>query len=611
MTRWLLRALLLGLAALHGACGLIAPKPEASASGAAAASAGPPPLKLQVDAPSFLKALLEQHLDLARLAAMRSDETLDDTEWARLIAATPAQARELLQTEGFFEAEVKVQREPGSPPTVRVSVTPGPRIEVRALDVSLGGTLGERLAAGDPAAQALLAQVKSAGPLHEGSVFRNPDWSDTKLQMLARLRAAGHAAATLRHSQADIDVPSRGARLAVELDGGPLFLAGALHVEGLKQHDEQTVRRLASFGPGTPLTEALLLDYQERLLKSNLFETATVTFDADPAQASGATVQVRVSELPLQQATLGAGYSGNTGPRASAEHTHRRPFGWPITSYNKLEWGRDAQNLTTDLYSHPGEDFSRKLLGVQIERVRGDEDVVLSQRLRLGRSTDTPQAERLYFGEMLRSRQTLNASGEVVDARAVSANAHLVLRRLDSALLPTRGFSLSVQLGAGQANSNVGERGPFGRVYGRLTTYWPLGSQWYGTARIEAGQIIKRDAVIVPDALGFRAGGDDSVRGYAYRTLAPERDGHIVSGNVLLTGSAELARPISDRLPSVWGAVFVDAGRAADSWQDYKPAWGYGVGVRWRSPIGPLRADLAWGDEVRRLRLHLSVGITF
>jgi translocation and assembly module TamA len=60
-----------------------------------------------------------------------------------------------------------------------------------------------------------------------------------------------------------------------------------------------------------------------------------------------------------------------------------------------------------------------------------------------------------------------------------------------------------------------------------------------------------------------------------------------------------------------YGAVFLDAGDAADRWQDWKPAWGAGVGVRWRSPIGPVSLDLAWGDEVRRLRFHLSVGYAF
>jgi translocation and assembly module TamA len=188
---------------------------------------------------------------------------------------------------------------------------------------------------------------------------------------------------------------------------------------------------------------------------------------------------------------------------------------------------------------------------------------------------------------------------------------HLVLRRLDSVLLPTQGYSLALQYGGDQARSNTGQSGPFGRLYGRATLYWPLGLQWYGSARAEAGQVIKRDAVVVPDALGFRAGGDESVRGYGYRELAPQRDGHIVSGNVLLTGSVELARPIVASLPSVWGAVFVDAGRAAERWQGLKPALGYGVGVRWRSPIGPLRADLAYGQDLRKVRLHLSVGVNF
>src|SRR6185369_5238950 len=117
------------------------------------------------------------------------------------------------------------------------------------------------------------------------------------------------------------------------------------------------------------------------------------------------------------------------------------------------------------------------------------------------------------------------------DARAYSGNVHFVLRALDSVLLPTKGYSLSLQLGAGQARSNAGESGPFARLYGRLTAYWPLGAQWYGTARVEAAQIVKHEAVLVPDALGFRAGGDESVRGYAYRSLAPLRNGSIIGGD--------------------------------------------------------------------------------
>ena len=89
------------------------------------------------------------------------------------------------------------------------------------------------------------------------------------------------------------------------------------------------------------------------------------------------------------------------------------------------------------------------------------------------------------------------------------------------------------------------------------------------------------------------------------------RDGAVVGGPVIATGTAELMWPISSRLRDWYGAVFVDAGHAARRWADWKPVVGYGAGVRWRSPIGPLRADIAYGDEVKRFRLHLSVGVTF
>jgi translocation and assembly module TamA len=88
-------------------------------------------------------------------------------------------------------------------------------------------------------------------------------------------------------------------------------------------------------------------------------------------------------------------------------------------------------------------------------------------------------------------------------------------------------------------------------------------------------------------------------------------DGTLTGGKYLMTASAEIARPITAALPSVWWAAFIDGGRAADELRDLKPALGYGLGVRWRSPVGPLKLDWAWGREVGHARLHLSVGITF
>jgi len=115
--------------------------------------------------------------------------------------------------------------------------------------------------------------------------------------------------------------------------------------------------------------------------------------------------------------------------------------------------------------------------------------------------------------------------------------------------------------------------------------------------------------ISVPDTLLFRAGGDESVRGYDYRTLGPTKNGAVTSGRSLLTGTLEIARPIWLSRPAYWWAAFIDAGNAANSFGDLRPVLGYGVGLRWRSPVGPLRFDVAYGQEVQQVRLHVSVGI--
>lgn len=576
--------------------------PEASAASADGT-------RLEIDAPAALRALLQRNLDLAKLSALGAQVNLDETEWVRLVAAAPAQARELLQTEGYFAAEVRVRRDPGPPQVVHVSVTPGPQVRVHEVTLAVQGALRERTDAGDEDAREQIQALHAWWPLPPGGTFRNADWSAAKAAALARLRAAGYASASIASSAAQVQVDNQQVLLSLTLDSGPLFLAGPLRIDGLVEHDEAVVRNLAGFDAGAALTEALLFDYQDRLRKSGLFDTTVVTFDNDPAVAASSPVHVQVHELPLQSLTVGVGISANTGPRTTLEHTHRRVFGHGATMHNKIEWGRDRQAWEGEISTHPGEKFYRNLLGGQVERLQTNIDQVLSQRLRLGRTQDTQRIERLYFVGLDRSVQTTFSARN--EARALSVQYHGVWRDLDSVILPTRGISISGQGGVGWATSNYADSGAFTRAYGRITGYLPLGVSWYSSARLEAGQIFKRDAVALPDALAFRAGGDESVRGYDYRTLAPtDASGAIKGGNVLATASVELARPFAS-YPSLWGAVFVDAGRAADSWNGFKPALGYGVGLRWRSPVGPLRIDLAYGEELHRVRLHLSVGIAF
>lgn len=609
--RWLGPALLVAAALAGSGCALLSGPNPAKADPVAAA--GPAALEIEIEAPPELRLLLERHLDLARLATVARGERLGDSELSRLIDAAPAQARELLQTEGYFEPEMRIQRRlpetPDGPPRLRLQLTPGPRTVVSRVDLQLSADWAEAAQAGRTDAMQALQGLRQHWPLKIGAPFRNPAWADAKTDSLARLRASGHLAASWAFTQAEIDPDQRQARLSLTADPGPLFVSGELRVEGLRLHDRETVGHLANFGPGTPLTETLVLDFQDRLQKSGLFERATVSVEATPEQAAAAPVSVQVEEAPRQQLVLGVGVSANTGPRATVEHIDRRLFGNAATSRNKVEWGGARQAWDGEISTHPGPKLYRWLAGGTIERLKTDSDVVLTQRLRAGRVQDSPQIERFQFIEVDRSARKTDT--EDSSSVAVSANHHWAWRDVDNPVLPTRGLTASLQTGLGQARDSTGLNGGFGRAWGRVTGYLPLGAKWYAQARLEAGQVLAPAGLDVPDTLRFRAGGDDSVRGYAYRSLGPSSGGTVDSGKVILTTSVELARPLSDSLPQFWGAVFVDAGQAADRFSDLRPVVGAGVGLRWRSPVGPLRLDWAYGEAVRKSRLHFSVGISF
>ena len=606
------------------ACALLAacssPKPPGAGKDAGAAAA---PVaeravyRVEVVADGELRALLLNYLDLARFQNAPETESMTPAELARLAAAAPAQARTLLETEGYFNADVKIETATGSDglPLLRVRVDPGPRAQVVSLALHSTGALQEAAAARDADAQVQLAALQRDFALQPGQPFRQPVWSAAKDTTLAQLRAQGYPAAVWSETAARVDATDHSVELALEAASGPLFRLGALRVEGLQRYGEESVRRLATFRPGEPYSEKLLLDFQERLQKVGLFEGASVEVDPDPAGAAAAPVLVRVKELSLQQATVGVGYSANTGQRVTFEHVHRRPFGIEWAVKNKFELGRDLDSWQGELISHPLEGLYRNLVSGSAERLSGNGEVRTAWSARIGRTQDTPRIERLYFAEGTHVL-LVNATTGRSNTNAYSGNYHWILRDLDSVLLPTRGITLSAQAGAGYAFSSPAADGPFARAYGRFTWYRPLGAAWYATTRLEAGQVFTRADVGVPDTIQFRAGGDESVRGYGYRALGPNIVGPtgavtLGSGRVLLTASAELARPISPRLPAFWWAVFVDAGNAANLWSDLHPALGYGVGLRWRSPVGPLRLDLAYGREVHQFRVHLSVGIAF
>ena len=579
-----------------------------------------PQFRLQVDAPSDLSKLLLQHLDLARLQYAAEADALTRGEIDRLIGAASAQALSLLQTEGYFNPVVKVVRvEDGAePPLLRMTVTPGPRATIDRLTLEVQGGLYDEVDAGDVRAVALSNALQSEWALQPGTPFEQSAWDGAKNRVIATLRSNGYLSAQWSGTAAQVNADTNSVRLFLVADSGALFRVGTIRTAGLDRFDEQAVLPSAHELIGKPATEQTIRDVQDRLLNLGLFESVVIDVDATSADPGEAQALLALRELPLQQATFGVGYADDTGFQTTLEHTHRRIFDTRWTMHNKLLIGQEQLQWTGDLMSHLQEDGWRNLLAGQAERLDTNDERRYSWYARAGRTRDTLRIWRLVYAEY--TRALLETSAGDNDSEALSANYHWTWRNVDDLRTPTRGTLWSLQGGLGYARGTTTpadtrietvDTGPFARLYGRVQGYMPLGNSFYGSARLELGQVIVNETLSVPDTLLFRAGGDDSVRGYAYRSLGPEVNGAVISGNALLTASLQVARPIFADQPAFLWALFVDAGNASDGWNNMRPVLGYGVGLHWRSPVGPLRIDLAYGQEVQKFRLHFSVGVVF
>ena len=145
-------------------------------------------------------------------------------------------------------------------------------------------------------------------------------------------------------------------------------------------------------------------------------------------------------------------------------------------------------------------------------------------------------------------------------------------------------------------------------LYSRIKTqiYYPITNSTQLIARAELGLVSGKNSA--PEAFLFRAGGDQSVRGYSFQSLGIKEDDATVGGRILATSSVELVQWLTQQ----WGAaLFVDAGNVANEWGALKPVYGYGLGVRWKSPLGPIGADIAYGEAVDDYRLHFNIGVAF
>jgi translocation and assembly module TamA len=540
--------------------------------------------------------LLERHLDIQRHL---KDADLGEDEWLRLVSITPQQIRELLATEGYFSpriTDVTTTRE--GERLARFQIELGEPTLIERVDIRFQGAVVKD----NPQR---VERLRRQWGLKPGERFTQADWSDAKNALLRGLLVRDFPAAAITTSEARIEPDRQRAVLTVEVDSGPAFTFGELQIEGLQRYSPDMINSLNPIKPGDRYSQEKLNELQSRINETGYFSSVFPSIDANPAHPQNVPIKLNVAEKRRKEMGIGLGFSTDTGAGVQFKWLDRHFLQRDWRLQSQMELNRETGLLDTSLFLPIRANGWVPNFNTRFERTNTAGEI--NDKIRAGArmSTVSHIDERIYGLTFYADRQEL-PDGTVNHRKALMLGYSYTQRRLDNLIAPRRGHVVGIEIGAGP--HGVVNDANIVRVAARANWLKPYDRKWQIVLRGEAGQVLFADRKLVPSDLLFRTGGAQTVRGYGYNTLGVEEGGAIVGGRVMAVMSGELVYSITPQ----WGAaVFHDAGDAADKWSDFRFRHGTGVGARWRSPVGPVNIDVAYGHQTGEVHLHFSVGYVF
>lgn len=448
----------------------------------------------------------------------------------------------------------------------------------------------------------IVAEIRERRP-ETGSVLNHGTYEAFKRSALTLLSNRGFLAAEYTRSSVVVNETLTSAVIDIEIESGSRHRFGELsYTEGILEDD--ILRSYSTFEPGDYYDAGAISRLHERLRGSGFFSFVSVRSDRVD---TGLVVPVVVTLQPAKRHrfSAGAGYSTDTGPRGRVGYANRRLNSAGHRLEAELFLSPVDSKLTgTYRWPHVASRLSwfEGYTGYQQRRTDTSESDKTTVGLRWVRNRtdrwfETPYIDLTYedfevAGE--KSQSTLLIPGitwEATEGRA--------LRRIES------GWKASLDLRA--SHEGLFSDATFGQVRSSAKYVRSLGQASRLILRGEVGTTLGADPGELPATVRFFTGGDTSVRGYDYESIGPlNDDGDVIGGSNLSTFSVEIDRLVRED----WAvAVFADTGSAFnDSDADFKT--GVGIGVRWFSPFGPVRLDLAHplDDPDTNVRFHITLG---
>ncbi len=549
-----------------------------------------------LSAPDSIKEFLEKYFKFP------SEPFVDAAAEEIFLYRAQKEIKDLLATEGYFSPAISVlQQTQNNVAIPEIKIDPGTLTRIGNVSIIFEGEITRE----NINYQKRIEQLRATWPLKPGLPFRSSAWDKAKATLLSDVTQEEFAAAHMVSSQATVDPDNARADLSIIIDSGPAFYLGEIQITGLERYDPTLVTNLAPFKAGDIYRRDVLHLYQITLQKGLQFSSVSVSVTPDVAQHQSVPVQVMLTEAQSQRFAFGVGYSSNNGARGEINYRNHNFMdrAWNLTSMLRLEQKR--QTFFAGMDTLPDQNNVNYSLGASLQMTDIEKLKTIEEKVGITRNYQT-QKIKMYLSlnwhhENKRPAGAINQINEalVLDWR---------WRRqvVDDPVNIRRGDVTDLRVGGGSQLFLSDQ--DFVRTYAQHQTWWPVGKKDVFFLRAEVGYTFASSRFGIPQEYLFRAGGIQSLRGYDFRSIGVQEGNAIVGGLVMATGTAEYTHWLTQQ----WGAAaFADIGGAEDSWQKVHSFLGYGAGIRWRSPAGPIALDLARGHETGTLRVHFSMVAAF
>ncbi|MGY3568604.1 outer membrane protein assembly factor [Vibrio sp. SCSIO 43135] len=476
------------------------------------------------------------------------------------------------------------------------TVTPGEPVRIKLVDIVVTGE-----AENDDSFTNL---IKRSG-LKEGRRLNHGAYDALKSGMRNLALQRGYFNGQFEQSKLEVVPELNQAFVRLHYDSGKRFHFGETSVKG-SQIEEDRVQSLQPYKKGEPYLASKVGEYNQNLSNTDWFSSVFVEPDLE-SLGDDRELPMKVSLAPQAQNKIetGLGYSTDVGVRGTLKW--KKPWvnerGHSFDSSFSLS--APEQTITAG-YKIPLEDVLHEFYQVQygMKNVDNRDTKSLESNLSLERHWLVDDGwNKTVRVRYLIENYTQGLQDDV--GQFVLPGVSFTRTRVRGGAMPSWGDRQTLTFEYGDSAA-LSETRVF-RVLGGSSWIRSVGRNHRGLLRMEGGANITDEFTKLSPSLRFFAGGDNSLRGYGYESISPtDESGALTGAKYIFTSTLEYQYRVTGNW---WGAVFFDAGDAFNDSPDIKR--GTGVGVRWASPVGPIRLDFAWGLDANKgdeFKVHFTLG---